>query len=194
MITRDFSKFPSKNYLLENFNYPSPDSEDSGLMRFSFEKLKKFGEKEDMLEIGGGPTIYQIIIPSRKVRNVVFGEYNSLNRKEIVKWLNGDKSSFNWDGHFKFSFEIEGIVPDKNMVEKRKSEVREKIRDVLPCNLYNENPFHPRKLKTFDIVSSHYCADCISDKKSDFLMFMKRISSYVKNRGILLMSFLKNAN
>jgi len=60
-----------------------------------------------LLEYGGGPNISKIISACPYVTDIVFSEYNDLNRKAIEDWINN--KGFDWKATFDFIVkELEG--------------------------------------------------------------------------------------
>lgn len=55
----------------------------------------------NVLDVGGGPTIYQHIITSFEAGKITHSEYLEQNRKEVTGWINQEEGSYNWDEYFK---------------------------------------------------------------------------------------------
>ena len=61
-----------------------------------------------MVEFGSGPTVIQLISPSKKFNHIVCGDFYESNNKEIEKWLRKDKDAFDFTTSFQFHAELEG--------------------------------------------------------------------------------------
>ena len=53
-----------------------------------------------ILDIGGGPTIYQHIGLSLIADSTIHSDYLEANRDEITLWLSSNNDSYNWDSYF----------------------------------------------------------------------------------------------
>lgn len=58
-------------------------------------------DKIEVLDVGGGPTIYQHMIICLAAGNITHSEFLKNNRDEVEKWLNDEEGSFDWDAYFK---------------------------------------------------------------------------------------------
>jgi cyclopropane fatty-acyl-phospholipid synthase-like methyltransferase len=71
--------------------------------------------------------------------------------------------------------------------------IREKVTQIVECNLWNEKPIPACTATTFDVVSSAFCAECIDSSPENYRMFLKRLTSYLRPGGTLLLTALENA-
>lgn len=53
-----------------------------------------------VLDVGGGPTIYQHIAIALEAGNITHSEFLEQNRSEVTAWINNDKDCHNWDSYF----------------------------------------------------------------------------------------------
>ena len=56
----------------------------------------------EVLDVGGGPTIYQHIAMSLQAGSITHSEFLEQNRTEVNKWVNNEEGSYNWDSYFDF--------------------------------------------------------------------------------------------
>ncbi len=54
----------------------------------------------EVLDVGGGPTVYQHIAMSLQAGNITHSEFLEENRKEVLKWLSNEPTAYNWDAYF----------------------------------------------------------------------------------------------
>ncbi len=187
----DFSLFNPRAYL--NEYHCNWDDEDEFLMSFLHEVYRNLEPQSTLLEIGGGPTIHQLISARNKVETIVFGEYLKKNRNEVKAWRENRKTSFSWDIYFDHVLKLEGGSQQESILEMKKT-LRQKLRFVVPCNILEARlmPFMPAR--NFDIVSVHFCPESITSQESEFLAGMRRVISMAKPEGLLVMSFLKESS
>ncbi len=53
-----------------------------------------------VLDVDGGPTIYQHILTSLEAGSITHSEFLEQNREEVNRWLNQEEDSYNWDAYF----------------------------------------------------------------------------------------------
>lgn len=190
-IQKDFNKFNPYDYLKEY--YTKIGDENSALLRFFHKKYKKIKPKKSLLEFGGGPTIYQLISASSKVKEIVFSEYVKSNREEVKKWVNNAPDSFNWNDYFKFVLRLENKEINEKNLQNIKQRLRNKFKEIIKCDAYKQNPLYPKKYPLFDIVSICFVPESATDNSENYKLFMKNISNLLRTKGVLVMALLKNA-
>jgi len=120
-----------------------------------------------VLEFGGGPSIFDLIAAAPYAEEIIFAEYNEKNWEEMEKWLQKSPESYDWLPYFKFVVQtLEGKNSDG--VAIRESELRKKIKHVLPCDIGSEDPLKwpsswSSQSATFDVVSTSLCLEaCVT--------------------------------
>jgi len=187
--TEDFDAFSPTAYLSQY--HSNWDREDRFLMQFLHHTYKCLPPQKNLLEIGGGPTIYQLISARNKVEAITFTEFLKANRTEVRKWKYKDKAAFNWDCYFECVRDLEETSED---IESMKSILRAKLKSIIPSNILQEPCILMSPLQKYDIVSAHFCPESITSNREEFVLGMKNICSFVKREGFLVMSFLHSAN
>jgi hypothetical protein len=187
---KEYLYFNPRQYL--NDYYAILHGENRFLMDFFHEVYSGIEEKDRLLEVGGGPTIYQLISACQKIKQIFFSEYLEINRQELKKWQ-FNKSSFNWDNYFYYVLQLEGKKVNKRNKKKLENILRDKIIEIFPCDIYKKNPLSPKKLKNFDVLSVNFTPESITDNIYDFENSLKNIFGLLKKEGLLVMTMLRNA-
>ncbi len=187
-IEYDFKKFNSKKYL-EDY-YSEISYADSCILRFLHDTYLSI-QKGTMLEIGGGPTIYQLLAASARVDGILFAEFLKENRDEVLKFKNNDAEAFNWDAWIAYQLFLENKELTLKNREEMKKRIRDKIKGIIPCDLNKEAPIEPKE--KFEIVSVNFCPESITDKEEKFREYMKKCMAYTKAGGLFVMCLLRNA-
>ncbi|OQY29740.1 MAG: hypothetical protein B6244_02825 [Candidatus Cloacimonetes bacterium 4572_55] len=192
-VTYDLSQFSQIGYLREYYSTIYNGNEYL-LTHFhgAFEKFDK--EIPEYLEIGGGPTIYQLISAGAKVRHITFSEFLDVNRKEVENWVENKNGAFNWDIFFRFVWELERKKDSTLTIKEMKERLRRKIKRVIPCNVLLDNPLDPLRMQNFDIIASNFCLESVTDKESVFLQVLENVTGLLRRGGTLIMSLVKNAH
>lgn len=187
-ITNDFTSFQAKAYLEEYFS--TNGKENQALLKFLHKTYEALPYCQSLVEVGGGPTIYQLISAVKKVNFIFFSELAQSNREEIRNFLE-DKNPFDWDIFIDYVLELEeGSDDDK---DKRKNEIRSKVKILAPCDIRNAHPLSPIWCLPFDILSMHSVADAISENEEAFINNMKNALTLLKTGGFYVGMFVKNS-
>ena len=182
----NFEDFSPIDYLQEY--YSTLEKENIFLLNFFHNTYYRFPTGGTLIEVGGGPTLYQLISASEKVSSITFTEFHRANRQACELWLKKDKGAFNWDPFLEYVKDLEGV----NTIEILEERMREKINRILPCNLFSKNPIDSNE--KFDIVSMNFCAESITNTEEDFKKTMDNCLSLLKEGGRVVMTFLAGAN
>ncbi|CAH1246317.1 INMT [Branchiostoma lanceolatum] len=118
-----------------------------------------------LLDVGTGPTIYQLISASRFCTEIVCAEYAEANRAEVQKWINGDPGAYDWTPSFQYVAELEG---DSSSWRARQSHLRNIIKEVIPCDVTNPDPLTPNKYEQFDVITSMKCLELACSTRESY--------------------------
>ncbi|MDP2586158.1 MAG: methyltransferase domain-containing protein [Candidatus Komeilibacteria bacterium] len=186
-LTYNFQKFSAKDYLKEY--YPKFEKLDRDYLDFMHGFYKRLNLKSArMLEIGGGPTIDQLISASGKVKKIIFSEYLPDNLREVRGFVKNTPNGFNWDKHFAYVAKLENKGQD---TEELKQRVRNKIKKIISCDLNKKIPV--KVSGRFDVVSVNFCPESITDQEAKYLDYLRKIFDYIKSGGWLVMCLLRQS-
>lgn len=186
-ISADFKKFGGREYLKDY--YSSLYWMEKRILKFLHEFYRTLPNYQSyqLLELGGGPTISHLLSSSGKMETIVFAEFLRVNRAEIKKFLANDVTSFNWQKYLFYAAKLEKIKP-RQIAER----IRAKVTKVIPCDLNKPRPIALKQ--KFDVVSVNFCPESITDSQVKFAGYFKKIASYVKPAGWLVMCLLRKSN
>ena len=187
-----YSSFNPRIYLDEY--YSTVGQENSFLLKFYHDIFENLPAGLSMFELGGGPTIYQLLSASKKVKSIVFSDYLQNNLAEVAGWLVKDHNSFSWR---KFSFavaELEGA----ECLQSKAIEIEERTRNCLealvPCDALLPSVSVSVAQRKFDILSSSFCLECISKEENEFVNALFNAKKLLEPKGYLLLTMLKNSS
>lgn len=67
------------------------------------------GVKGDLLiDIGSGPTIYQLLSACESFKDIIASDYTDQNLVELEKWLKKDPGAFDWSPVVSYVCKLEG--------------------------------------------------------------------------------------
>ncbi|OGD62751.1 hypothetical protein A2160_04775 [Candidatus Beckwithbacteria bacterium RBG_13_42_9] len=184
----DFRWFAAKAYLREF--YSMVGLENQALLCFFDQAYKKLPPQQSLLELGGGPTIYQLLSARNKVKEVVFTDLATANRREIVRFLEAHPKAFNWDTFIAFTLKLERKTASKANIEQVKNELREKIKMVLPGDVRKKNPLDPVWRSQFDILSLHGVLESSTTEEKELIRNAKNCLSLLKPKGYYMGMFV----
>ncbi len=192
--TKDYELFSPSKYLTEFYSNISDDAEELFLSNFFHQSYDLVPEGSSMVEIGGGPTIYQLIGASRKAKSIVFSDYKEENLREVRKWVMQESDAFDWDSYFRVVLGVEGTAITPDSLAAIKKRLRKSVKEFVRCDIFNNDPLAPFQHDQFDVVSTSFCPESITDNETDFTKAMINLFSLLKKGGRLVAVMLRNAS
>ena len=130
----EYEAFDTAAYLEEYYNEIGP--ENAFLISTAAEAYKPFADSsQSILEVGGGPTLYQVVSSARVAKAIHFTDYSANNLDAVKLWLAG--SGFNWDEYIRAGLEAEGQRISPEAVEERKALMRSKVTELSLYDIIN---------------------------------------------------------
>ncbi|KAJ1197297.1 hypothetical protein NDU88_001159 [Pleurodeles waltl] len=139
---------------------------------------------DTLIDIGTGPTIYQLLSACEVFKEIIVTDYCEDNRQEFGKWLTNEPGHFDWSPIVRFVCELEG-KRDKSTEKEEK--LRQKVKQVLKCDVTKGYPLEPLVLPTADCLLSALCLEGACKDQETFRDALKNISSLLKIGGHLVM-------
>ncbi len=136
-----------------------------------------------VLEFGGGPVIYQAIVATPFVSEVVFADYCEPCREEVQLWKNKDPAAHDWSSFFRY---VETEILDSGMSAR---ELEDRLREqltVIPCNLMQEEPVDAKWGK-FHAISTSYCLESVCQSKAEYEDAIRKLGDLLVPGGFLAM-------
>lgn len=181
-----FSCFNSKEYLKEY--YQDLSQENISLLDWYIEIYEDLSG-ERLLEIGGGPTVYQLISAAPKVDKIVFTDFAIDNIRAIKKWRNASNNF--WDDFVAYVIEKEGVRPSNEDIFTRSNLIRKKIEKI---EILDISTLKRDEIGGYDILQANFCIDSSTNNINMYEKMLKNIFSYLKKGGQLNMAALEKAN
>lgn len=63
---------------------------------------------DTLIDIGSGPTIYQVLAACEAFRDITLSDFTDRNRDELHKWLKKEPGAYDWTPALKLACELEG--------------------------------------------------------------------------------------
>lgn len=187
-----FATFNPRDYLKEY--YSKIGLENYSLLKFFARAYKNFNRRVTILELGGGPTVYQLISAAEVAAEIHFADYLDSNLDEVRKWVRGDKDAFDWRPFIKEALiQEERDSVNQNKIVEREKIIKQKITKFLHCDVFNSNPMGSAYKKFYDVVSVNFVAESITAHYGKWKEAMQNIVSTLKKGGVLIITALIGA-
>lgn len=194
LIQNSFDTFNPRAYL--NEYYSKVGEENREILNFlhtAYEEIFNQIREAKLLELGGGPTIYQLISVGKHPVVIDFSDYLDQNLAEVKLWLKDNKKKHDWNKFIRYVLSKEGLGKDQNTVRKRAQLMRQKIRHLLHCDIKQPNPLGSHHCKQYNIVSVNFVAESITSKLDKWAAVIDNILLLIKPNGYLIMCAIVEA-
>ncbi|XP_044522266.1 nicotinamide N-methyltransferase isoform X1 [Gracilinanus agilis] len=182
------SHFNPQSYLEKYYTFgPSPSAEKQILMHVLRRLAKTFSSgrvKGDLLiDIGTGPTIYQLLSACESFKEIVVTDYTDQNLEELSKWLKKEPGAFDWSPVVKYVCELEG---DREKWAEKEERLRQKVKHSLKCDVTQSQPLGSVSLPQADCLLTALCLDAACKDLPTYQQALKNLSSLLKPGGFLV--------
>lgn len=182
----DFKNFDPVLYL--NMRYQKT----TDYFRFTF-PLQKYHDffaklcvdcdkKLKILDYGCGPVIMYLISVAPLAEEIVMADKVPRCLDEVKRWIDGDRKAFDWTAHFDHvvqNLECKG----EREAKEREKELRLKIRGIVWCDIFEDNPIEAGYEGPYDIVMSNMCIDGVCRTPQEFEVAVGKLAHLVRPGG-----------
>ncbi|KAM5132142.1 nicotinamide N-methyltransferase-like [Mantella aurantiaca] len=180
------SSFDPKAYLS---SFCTLGSVRDGILKFRLQKLyETFGPGgiggDVLIDIGTGPTIYQLLSACESFPYIVASDFTDQNRQELEKWLKDDPEAFDWSDIVKTVCEIEGKSRDK--WGEKQSKLRSRVQKVLKCDVTESNPLDPAEVPPADCLITSLCLETACKDLEAYRCAIQNITRLLRPGGHLV--------
>ncbi|XP_061444936.1 phenylethanolamine N-methyltransferase [Rhineura floridana] len=190
-VAESYQKFNPRAYLQNNYMPPRANftSEEFAVpwklrcLADAFATGKICGHT--LIDIGTGPTIYQLLSACDYFEEIVATDYLEVNRAEIQSWVRSEDSGcFDWSPYIQHTCRIEGKgEPWKEKEQK----LKKKLKKVLPIDVHQPNPLGSSLSQPADALISAFCLEAVSPDRLSFDRALWNVTTLLKPDGHFLM-------
>ncbi len=141
------------------------------------------GKNLKLLELGGGPSLRDVLAASSSCAEIVFTDYCEQNLGEIRRWLDKDAKAFDWSPFTRLVLEGEGLEPTQEAVKKREEHLRSAISTVAHCDLAESPPVALELSGPYDVVNCDNVLDAVCGTPHQFYAAVDMLSKLAKKDG-----------
>ncbi|XP_030076771.1 nicotinamide N-methyltransferase [Microcaecilia unicolor] len=162
------------------------------ILKNLFNTFTSGGVKGNLLiDIGTGPTIYQLLSACESFKEIIATDYTDRNRQELETWLKKEPGAFDWSSVVKSVCELEG---DREKWAEKEDKLRRTVAQVLKCDVTEKNPLDPLVLPHADCLLTCLCLEGACKDQDTFCCALRNISSLLKPGGHLVMGGVLGSN
>lgn len=145
-----------------------------------------------VLDFGGGPTLYNLIAAAGRADHLHFSDYLDTNRWEVQKWLNEESGAFDWGETICAVLELEGGDSSEQGVAERGAAIRQKVECILACDAHLEAPLGQIDWQ-YDVLVTSLCIEAAARTYDEWRQCIRKVMSLLKPGGRLIMTAVKDA-
>jgi len=147
-----------------------------------------------LLDVGSGATVYQFISLATVIDSIYFTDYLDCNLKSVKNWKRG-KDDF-WHEYIRGVLILEKRKPDieKKEILQRERLIKGKLKHFGIYDAIKDKMETDISDKKFDIVSSNFCIESITDQKKIWFSAFNNLTGRLKQRGRIIIMSLRGAS
>ncbi|XP_068120040.1 nicotinamide N-methyltransferase-like [Hyperolius riggenbachi] len=140
---------------------------------------------ETLIDIGTGPTIYNLLSACEAFKNIILTDFADRNREELNTWLTNQPGAFDWSPVVKYVCQLEG---DRITWKEKEARLRKAVKQVLKCDVLESNPTNPVVLPQADCLLSCLCLEGACKDLETFVLALNNITTLLKPGGYLVLT------
>ncbi|CAN7937978.1 unnamed protein product [Ixodes hexagonus] len=144
--------------------------------------------KRSLLDVGCGPTTYNVFPATKSVQDVVLSDFVPGNRVEVEKWLKNAPDAFDWSCFSESLAKLEGFSDLKQGSEEITARTRSAVRKVVPCDVLTPGVLPEEHREKFDVVLSCSCLESACMDEATFRQATQNVGDLVHGKGLLILS------
>ncbi|XP_036395250.1 phenylethanolamine N-methyltransferase [Megalops cyprinoides] len=142
---------------------------------------------EMLVDVGSGPTLYQVLSGCEKFGRVVLTDFLDVNRTELKRWLGEEEGSFDWTPYLQHVCQLEGR--GASAWQEKAARLRSVVTEILPIDVHKPSPLPAGSLPSSgaDCLVSSFCLESVSPDLASFTRALGHVSSLLRPGGHLLL-------
>jgi len=143
------------------------------------------------LDFGAGPTLHHAITLAGRVGEVHVADLLPQNLREIRRWHMRASDAHDWSGFTRETLRIEGVGATDADVSRREALVRHRLTRIVSGDARRRNPLGEGAAKSYDCVTTFFCADSATSSLGEWMRFMRNIIGLLAPGGLLVLGALR---
>lgn len=190
-----FPGFSPADYLDQYFTRFAADLEGDrelrALLRFFARVYPTLPPDAVTLELGGGPTFYQLVTAAGHVREIHFADPVAANRDAVRAWLGDEPGAFDWRPWVRLALAEEGLSAGAEDVARRAARIRSVVTRVTTGDVFADPPVPASGL--YDAVSMSFVVESVTDDVQRWQNGLRNAAQLLRPGGLLVVAALLGA-
>ncbi|KAG9474100.1 phenylethanolamine N-methyltransferase [Eleutherodactylus coqui] len=189
-VAESYRLFNPRAYLQNNYVPPRADfTSDDSIMCWKLRRLHEACAKGEikgriLVDIGSGPTIYQLLSAFEHFQETIMTDYLEVNRQELKMWLNNQPGAFDWSPYFEHVCKLEGKGEPWKDKQKR---LQTRVSRVIPVDIHKSSPLGGELAPgSVDCLVSSFCLEACSPNLEAFQKALENVVTLLKPQGHFL--------
>ncbi|XP_075767517.1 phenylethanolamine N-methyltransferase [Pelodiscus sinensis] len=188
-VGESYQKFNPRAYLQNNYMPPRADfSSEDCVVPWKLRCLAEaFATGEihgrTLIDIGSGPTIYQLLSACDHFEEIIATDYLEVNRQALRRWVQDEPGGFDWSPYIRHVCKIEGKGEQWKEKERK---LREKLRQILPIDVHQPEPLGSPLSQPADALVSTFCLEAVSPDRPSFERALRHVTTLLRPGGHFL--------
>ncbi|KAM5164260.1 nicotinamide N-methyltransferase-like [Mantella aurantiaca] len=136
-----------------------------------------------LIDISFGSLIHHLYSASNYFQDIVVLKSNEKCIMELSRWLHDRTGAYDWTHTSAAAAELEG---NRDQHQEKESRLKSSIKQILKCDIEEENITSPVELPLADCVLCAWILDVISKNEDEFMRNLEKILKLLKPGGHLL--------
>ncbi|KAM7030059.1 phenylethanolamine N-methyltransferase [Acridotheres tristis] len=189
-LREGYEHFDPRAYLRNNYLPPRADfSSEEFVVPWKLRCLAEtFASGEirgrTLIDVGSGPTIYQLLSACDHFEEIVATDYLAVNREELGRWARGEPGAFDWSPFIQHVCKIEGRGEPWQDKERR---LRQRLRRILPIDVHRPEPLGAPLRPPADALLSAFCLEAVSPDRAAFVRALAHVGNLLRPGGHALL-------
>ncbi|ELW67934.1 indolethylamine N-methyltransferase [Tupaia chinensis] len=188
-VGEDYEKeFDPSVYVRTYYPFDAGNTAENEILKFSLENLfhtfSAGGVGGDILiDIGTGPTIYQLLSACEAFREIIATDYAEQNLREVQRWLRKEPGAHDWSPVVQYVCELEG---DRSKWQEKEARLRRTVTRLLKCDVTKPHPLGPAQVPPADCVLSLLALESACPDVDAYRAAIRGLVSLLKPGGHLV--------
>ncbi|KAK2820457.1 hypothetical protein Q5P01_023416 [Channa striata] len=189
-----YQRFDPAAYLQYNYTPPRADFQrQDSIVPWKLARLHRAFTEGDvsgelLIDIGSGPTLYQVLSGCEVFNQVLLTDFLEVNRQELRRWLKDEGGcKLDWTPYLQYVCKLEGRRP--SAWTEKAANLRKVVKDILPIDVHCPQPMAPGAIPPAgaDCLVSCFCLESVSPDLLSFTRALGHIGKLLRAGGHLLL-------
>lgn len=137
-----------------------------------------------LLEVGGGPTVYQLVPACGRIESVTFTDLMPENLAAVAAWRDGAPGAHDWSPFFRHVFGPDAAGREAWLKSVLTVHPPADVRDLAAGKVFSPG--------SFAVLSSFFCLEAVARDPADFHDLIEGLGRLVARNGAMILGTVRN--